>query len=228
MLRQAPVGGTRLREGQAVDLWVSKGAQKVTLVSFKGWSSEKVQAWLEENGLSGVERTGKSDAVDEGQVYRQDPAAGVEVKRGDSVTYWVSSGKKEIAVPNLVGMTQAAAEQALTDAGLAVGTVRQQSSSTVPSGSVISQDPVASTKVAKGAKVSLVVSSGTPTPTPTPTTTTVDVPDLEGMEVAAAISALKSRGLLASITKKSGTGQPPGTVVGVFPEAGTEVKLGRR
>ncbi len=226
VLRQAPVGGTRLREGQAVDLWVSKGAQKVTLVSFKGWSSEKVQAWLEENGLSGVERTGKSDAVDEGQVYRQDPAAGVEVKRGDSVTYWVSSGKKEIAVPNLVGMTQAAAEQALTDAGLAVGTVRQQSSSTVPSGSVISQDPVASTKVAKGAKVSLVVSSGTPTPTPTPTTTTVDVPDLEGMEVAAAISALKSRGLLASITKKSGTGQPPGTVVGVFPEAGTEVKVG--
>src|SRR5690606_12638524 len=45
--RQAPAGGTHLREGETVDLWVSKGAQTLTLVSFKGWTVKEVQAWLD-------------------------------------------------------------------------------------------------------------------------------------------------------------------------------------
>src|SRR5437588_1800377 len=71
-----------------------------------------------------------------------------------------------VPVPNVVGQTQAAATSALTSAGLTAGTVTQQSSTTVPSGNVISESPAAGTSVAKGSAVNLVVSSGAPPPTP--------------------------------------------------------------
>ena len=56
--------------------------------------------------------------------------------------------------------TQAAATTAITTAGLVLGTVTTQSSSTVPSGSVISENPAAGTEVNVGSAVNLVVSSG--------------------------------------------------------------------
>jgi YVTN family beta-propeller protein len=65
-----------------------------------------------------------------------------------------------VPVPDVVGATQSAAASAITDAGLVVGTVTQQASITVASGSVISQDPVAGVQVAGGSAVNLVVSSG--------------------------------------------------------------------
>ena len=68
-----------------------------------------------------------------------------------------------MSVPNVVGDTQAAATTALTGAGLTVGTMTQQSSSSVASGDVISENPASATSVTKGSAVALVVSSGPPT-----------------------------------------------------------------
>ena len=69
---------------------------------------------------------------------------------GSAVKLVVSSGPGQVAVPNVVGETQAAATAAITSAGLVLGTVTTQSSSTVPSGSVISQSPAAGTQVNAG------------------------------------------------------------------------------
>jgi len=66
-----------------------------------------------------------------------------------------------ITVPNVVGMTQADAEDAIEEAGLTVGTVTQEFSDTVPEGQVVSQDPTAGTKVAPETAVNLEVSQGT-------------------------------------------------------------------
>lgn len=63
-----------------------------------------------------------------------------------------------VTVPKVVSMTQTAAAAAITGAGLVVGTVTQQSSQTVPSGSVISESPTAATSVAPGSAVNIVVS----------------------------------------------------------------------
>jgi subtilisin family serine protease len=65
-----------------------------------------------------------------------------------------------VIVPNVVGLTQAAATTSLTSAGLVVGTVTPASSSTVPAGSVISQAPGSGTSVAVGSAVNLIVSTG--------------------------------------------------------------------
>jgi beta-lactam-binding protein with PASTA domain len=65
-----------------------------------------------------------------------------------------------VSVPNVVGLSQAAATTAITNAGLVLGTVTQQSSANVPAGNVISQNPGAGASVAAGSAVDLVVSSG--------------------------------------------------------------------
>ncbi|MFZ0759677.1 MAG: PASTA domain-containing protein, partial [Candidatus Sulfotelmatobacter sp.] len=65
-----------------------------------------------------------------------------------------------VSVPAVTGLTQASATAAITGAGLTVGTVTMQSSSTAASGDVISESPIAGTSVASGSAVKLVVSSG--------------------------------------------------------------------
>jgi serine/threonine-protein kinase len=229
--RQAPKSGTRLREGATVDVWVSKGSQKAgALPDFRGWTAAAVDDWLAQNDLKGEQRTGRSNAVNEGQVFKQDPAAGTELDRGDTVTYWVSRGKPQATVPDLTGMAQSNAEAALADAGLELGTVAQEQSASVPPGAVIRQDPPAGEKVDKGSSVSIVVSTGspspTPTPTPSPTASGVAVPNVYGMQSAVAEQELTAVGLAAAFRQKPGTGQPPGTVVSVRPDTGTRVPEG--
>lgn len=67
---------------------------------------------------------------------------------------------RTIVVANFIDMTQAAAELAITNAGLTVGTVTEQYSDAVAMGRVISQDPAAGSRVAPGSAVALVVSMG--------------------------------------------------------------------
>jgi DNA-binding beta-propeller fold protein YncE len=71
-----------------------------------------------------------------------------------------STAPIQVAVPSVLGQTQAAATTAITGVGLVVGTVTQQSSSTVASGYVISESPAAGTNVGSASAVNLVVSTG--------------------------------------------------------------------
>ncbi|TLZ33768.1 MAG: PASTA domain-containing protein [Gammaproteobacteria bacterium] len=126
-----------------------------------------------------------------------------------------------VPVPNVVGQTQAAATSAITSAGLTRGTVTQQSSTTVASGSVISQSPAAGTSVAKGSAVNLVVSSGAPAPTP------VAEPNVVGQTQASATSAITSAGLTAgTVTQQSSTTVASGSVISESPAAGADVVRG--
>jgi RHS repeat-associated protein len=71
-----------------------------------------------------------------------------------------SGGGSTVTVPSVVGLTQAAATTAITGAGLVLGTVTNQSSATVASGDVISQNPASGTSVATSSAVDIVVSTG--------------------------------------------------------------------
>lgn len=68
-------------------------------------------------------------------------------------------GMALVTVPDVTGLSQAQAESAILDADLIVGTVTQQGSPTVPTGSVIRQDPLGETAAAVGSPVNLVVSA---------------------------------------------------------------------
>src|SRR4029079_16381936 len=120
-------------------------------------------------------------------------------------------------VPNVVGLTQTAASTSITNAGLIVGTVTTQSSTTVPSGSVISQNPAAATQVVIGSAVNLVVSSGPPQ---------VAVPNVVGLTQAAATTAITNANLVVgTVTTQSSTTMPSGSVIGESPVAGTQIVI---
>jgi len=223
--RQTPSGGTRLRKDETVELWISKGSETVALSDFTGWKPQQVEDWLLQNELVPVRRTAKSSTVGSGKVFRQDPKAGVEVKRGDTVTYWVSSGKPTAGVPDLSGMTQADAQVALAAAGLVLGVPTSEPSTTVSVGLVIRQDPLAGTEVDKGSAVNIVLSSGSPSPSPSPTAT-VAVPDVYGMDATSATSRISDAGLFVAVKQKGGSGQQPGTVIKVSPDVGVVVPVG--
>ena len=127
-----------------------------------------------------------------------------------------------VTVPNVVGMTQAAATTAITGAGLKVGTVTTQSSSTasaVSAGQVISESPAEGTSVAAGSSVNLVVSSG-PAPTGDVSLTNLIVPKQ--------ITTLVGRGstISARAVAASTAGEVPATVkLSDVPGSGVKVSL---
>src|SRR6059058_4897980 len=126
-----------------------------------------------------------------------------------------------VPVPNVVGQTQAAATSAITSAGLTVGAVTQQSSTTVASGNVISESPAAGTSVTSASAVNLVVSSGAPPPTQ------VAVPNVVGQTQAAATSAITSAGLtVGAVTQQSSTTVASGSVISQNPAAGADSASG--
>jgi hypothetical protein len=95
-------------------------------------------------------------------VISQNPAGGAQIAIGSAVALVISSGLPMVVVPNVVNLTQAAAANTITAAGLTVGAITTSWNATVPAGSVISQTPVAGTSIVFGSAVALVISLGPP------------------------------------------------------------------
>ena len=66
-------------------------------------------------------------------------------------------------ISNVGGLSQRQAEADIVAAGLIVGTVTREMSTTVPGGSVVSQSPAAGTEVALGTEFDLVIAQKRPT-----------------------------------------------------------------
>ena len=77
-------------------------------------------------------------------------------------TTTVTANLKMVTVPDVVGMDEAAAQSAILAVNLELGTLAQRPSTSVPTGKVISQEPVAGTLVSEGSSVKLVISLGPP------------------------------------------------------------------
>jgi beta-lactam-binding protein with PASTA domain len=158
VLSETPAATTLVEGGSAVNLVVSDGVPVPDLV---GLQQAAVQTAITNASLIVGTVTQQHSTMPIGQVLGQSPASGTLVAAGSGVNLAVSDG---VPVPDVVDMTHADAETALTWAGLTLGTVTEAYSDTVASGTVISQDPVADEGVATGSAVSLVVSKG-PQPT---------------------------------------------------------------
>ncbi|MEO8675750.1 MAG: PASTA domain-containing protein, partial [Casimicrobiaceae bacterium] len=156
--------------------------------------------------------------VPAGSIISQIPIAGGSVPVLTAIDLVLSSGNTTAIVPNGVGMTQANASSAMTAAGLTVGTATMLPSSTVPSGSVISQLPLAGSQVAAAATVTLRVSTGPGN---------VLVPDVTNLAVADAINIIGGTGLVVGTktSQLSGT-VPAGAVISQSPTAGMSIPAG--
>jgi len=156
-----PIPGIQALPGSTLKLIVSTGAPPVTVPNVVGMSQSAATMAIESAGLGfGRITTQTSTTVAAGFVISQNPPVGVQVTQGSAVALVISSGPPQVTVPNVVGLTQAAATSALQNAGFVLGSVATQASSTVAAGSVASQSPAAGSQAASGTAVNLVISIG--------------------------------------------------------------------
>jgi beta-lactam-binding protein with PASTA domain len=158
VISQTPSAGTLVPIGSSVDLVIS-GAVVPGVV---GETEPNASSAITAAGLTvGSVDNEYNDTVKAGNIISQNPLAGTILPVGSSVDLLVSLGKPE--VPDVVGMSQAAAHSSITAVdNLTVGTVTYEYSDTVDPGLVISQDPNGETLVPIGSSVDLVVSLGKP------------------------------------------------------------------
>ncbi len=175
-------------------------------------------AILAANLTVGAVTTANSDTVPAGQVISQNPLAGASVPPGTAVALVISLGPTNVAVPNVVGLTQAAGESAILAANLTVGAVTTANSDTVPAGQVISQNPLAGASVPPGTAVALVISLGP---------LRAIVPNLIGLTQLQAQSALfQAQLLLGEVVAQNHPSAPPGEIFTQNPSPGTVLDPG--
>jgi RHS repeat-associated protein len=103
-----------------------------------------------------------SALVANGAVISQHPPAGTLAAAGSPVNYVLSQGPPPVGVvPAVIGLPQGDATSQVSAAGFS-SAVSIQSSSTVPLGLVLAQNPAAGTTAPAGSAVALVVSTGPP------------------------------------------------------------------
>jgi eukaryotic-like serine/threonine-protein kinase len=133
-------------------------------------------------------------------VISSNPPQGNNEPANTLVTLYVSTGPGNVTVPNVQGKQEIAAETTLQNAGFTVG-VQQDTTSTEPAGTVVSQSPAGNTQVAPGSKVTIYVSFS------------ASVPNVVGLPQASAQTSLQSAGFKVNVQTVAGpAGTTPGDV----------------
>ena len=150
--RQRPSAGRKLAKGARVDLWVSTGPLHIPSPTLTGLNATDAATVLAQQSLGGHRRRAATRKVPVGRIYRQSPEPGATIARGDTVTYWVSTGPPIRPVPDVVGLSEGDAKAALEAAGFTVNSDLVVGLGSVP-GDVVAQDPVGGTRLRKGDEV---------------------------------------------------------------------------
>lgn len=152
VLGSDPGAGKELRNGAAVDLFVSRGPRPIDIPDLTGRDGAGARRALVELGFQ-VEVTRRNhDSVPKGDVVAQSPSSGTGT-RGDPVELVVSKGPVLVAVPDVTRMGIEDATNAIEAAGLQVQT--QNSDLYVGLGFVVSQTPGADEMVPRGSTILL-------------------------------------------------------------------------
>jgi beta-lactam-binding protein with PASTA domain len=171
VLAQDPPEGL-VPAGTVVKLTVSSGVGKVVIPNVVNLDAVQATAQLTSAELVVASTQEPSDSVPAGKVIRTEPGVGEEVDKGSTVTLVVSTGAAPVPVPDVVGMTESAARDALQQAGFLQQVVRIDVPFDSPqAGQVISQNPTAGTEYGKGQTVTINVGQAQPAPTTTTSST---------------------------------------------------------
>jgi serine/threonine-protein kinase len=212
IIAQSPKPGKVLKEGSTLNVVPSLGPPPVTVPSLTGMTCATAIATLQHIHLVGTCATAQySSTVQNSFLISWTPPTSAPY--GSTVTLVPSAGHAPVAVPTIPqGYTFGEAQAALQVAGF-TATEASTSSTTVPTGEIISTSPASGAPAPYGSAVTVTVSTGPPM---------VAVPNVTGDTVPQATSALQGDGFVVSGV----TGNPNGTVRGTNPAQGTPVPPG--
>ena len=180
--------------------------QMVTVPDVTNFTQEDATKRLMDLGLKPVVTPESNPKIPEGHVISTEPGKGSQLPAGTDIRLKVSTGKEVTEVPDLASQTPEQASKLLADAGLELDpNVRQKPSDSVPAGAIIEHSPAAGSRVSKGTKVSITISTGVEQ---------VRIPALTGMKWDQAQGNLTSAGFRPQVQQVDNAA-PAGTVLSV-------------
>lgn len=195
------------------------GTRRLSVPEVVNTNLDAATARLESMGLSlEVAEKVYDDNTLPGTIVEQKPQQGTQVKNGETVSVVVCLGPESAAVPDLDGMTQEEAANALAPLGLHVGVVTHRQDSDAPRGTVIEQYPKQGEVLENGGTVDLTLSDQP---------LMRDVPNVLGKTLEETRQRLKEYDLqLGDVHYEYATGYDVGEVFRQSPESGTQLRQG--
>jgi serine/threonine-protein kinase len=145
-------------------------------------------------------------------VLAASPNPGEKLVKGAQIQATVSQGPERYPMPQLVGLTQTAAEAALTRGHLQLGRLKSDYSETVASGLVMKASQAVGTPLKKQTVVYLTMSAG-----PRP----IKVDNFENRSARGAVARLKQAGFSVKVSRAHSASVPAGKVISQSPKGGT-------
>ena len=217
IISQDPSEGTLRKNNLTIQVYVCAKVEKSYMPTVLNMSESDAKSILNNMslGLNIQVQDKPSDTVAKGLVAATSPAAGAEIRQGNTVIIYISSGReiKPVTVPNFVGMTEEKANLEAQKLGLVVGASSSEYSDK-PAGTVIRQSISATTEAKTGDNIYFTISLG-------PNNTTVDVPDVIGKSLNAAKSELEAAGFTVAVQWQGQEGANE-IVIGCTPDGSAE------
>ncbi len=159
IIRTQPEGDQRVLLGGTVTAWLSRGPERYAVPAVTGRPLEEATQAIGANSLTVGDITQDyHDTVAEGRVVSQGVESGTQVKRDTPVSLIVSRGPAPVTVVGFVGQKASDLEAWASQNAIELS-VTSENHDTVPSGVVLSQDPVAG-ELHRGGSMSVRVSKG--------------------------------------------------------------------
>ena len=194
------------------------GNHQVAVPNVVGKTQDQARQAIADAGLNvNIEGYQPSDTVPTDTVLKQTPEGGVGAYADPdtTVSLTLSSGKPDVTIQQVAGMSFADAKDLLTGAGLVVK--RNDVDSDQTKGQVLSANPAAGTTVQSGTTVTLDVSKGPKA-----------IPDVSKMTVEKAEQAIRQAGFVPVRVDDNASTAPAGTVTRQSPQAGETQKQGQQ
>jgi len=175
--------------------------------------SEQAQALEDLQNLGfkvGIENSADS-SVPAGSVIRTQPPSNTVINPDSLVTIIVSVGPEAFPIPYVLDIETERAIFVVEESGFTLGQVLEVNDENIPRGFVISQNPVAGTKMSPGTTVDLVVSKGP---------SLIEISDLSRKSPEDAIQILETLGFEYELIEEYSEDVEIGLVSGTLPEAG--------
>jgi serine/threonine-protein kinase len=157
IVQQRPAPGAALTDLE-LRVIVAVAPPGILVPDVVGLPLAQAQARLEKEGLTVAEPGSEASSQPPGSILKQIPAAGTRTAGGTQV-YLVQSQAPAIAVPKVTGRSLRAAKDAITKAGLTVGSTRYEEDAELGGGTVLRQSPAPGEEVPSGTAVDLVAVS---------------------------------------------------------------------
>ena len=175
--------------------------------------SEQAQALEDLQNLGfkiGIENSADA-SVPAGSVIRTQPPSNTIVNPDSLVTIIVSVGPEAFPIPYVLDIETDRAIYIVEESGFTLGQLLEVNDENIPRGFIISQNPVAGTKMSPGTSVDLVVSKGP---------SLIEITDLSRKSPEDAIQILETLGFEYEIIEEYSEDVEIGLVSGTIPEAG--------